>query len=156
MYREVLTDAVAGESKAEYDSASGDLIVNYRLGRDVEEPKKLPNIFALGANGFQQPVPITKLADKSYRGRIHIGQQQGLFRIRPLEESRAFPEVGYYRQEQELLDYGSNQFLLRSISDYTRRSFNPPPKQRFNAPYHSESSRLPFFACPLTFHHPPT
>src|SRR5260370_16276655 len=142
MYREVLTDAVAGESKAEYDSASGDLIVNYRLGHEVEEPKKLPNIFALGSNGFQQPVPITKLADKSYRGRIHIGQQQGLFRIRPLEEARAFPEVGYYRQEQELLDYGSNQFLLRSISHFSGRRFNPSPKQVFDEGGRSESSSL--------------
>src|SRR5260370_42671991 len=98
MYREVLTDAVAGESKAEYDSASGDLIVNYRLGRDVEEPKKLRNIFALGPNGFQQPVPINKLADKFYRGLIHFRQQQRLFRIRPLKESRPFAVVRYYGQ----------------------------------------------------------
>jgi Ca-activated chloride channel family protein len=145
IFRDLLPHAEAGEAKAEYDSASGDLIVNYRLGRDVEEPKKLPNIFALGANGFQQPVPITKLADKSYRGRIHIGQQQGLFRIRSLEESRAFPEVGYYRQEQELLDYGSNQFLLRSISDYTGGRFNPAPKQVFDAGGRSESSSLRFW-----------
>src|SRR5260370_7311042 len=149
MYREVLTDAVAGESKAEYDSASGDLIVSYRLGRDVEKPKTLPNIFALGPNGFQQPVPITKLADKSYRGRIHIGQQQGLFRIRPLEESRAFPEVGYYRQEQELLDYGSNQFLLRSISDYTGGEFNPAPQEGVDGGGRSGSSCPPI--CPRAF-----
>jgi uncharacterized protein with von Willebrand factor type A (vWA) domain len=142
IFRDLLPHAEASESKAEYDSASGDLIVNYRLARDVEEPKKLPNIFVLGSNGFQQPVPVTKLADKSYRGRIHIGQQQGLFRIRPLEESRAFPEVGYYRQEQELLDYGSNQFLLRSISEYTGGRFNPAPKQVFDAGGRSESSSL--------------
>src|SRR5260370_33993864 len=144
MYREVLTDAVAGESKAEYDSASGDLIVNYRLGHEVEEPKKLPNIFALGSNGFQQPVPITKLADKSYRGRIHIGQQQGLFRIRPLEESRAFPEVGYYRQEQELLYYGSEPFLLRSISHYTGGALNPPPAQVFQRGGRAELRTPPY------------
>ncbi len=54
--------------------------------------------------------PSRNSRTKAYRGRIHIGQLQGLFRIRPLEESRAFPEVGSYRQEQELLDYGSNRF----------------------------------------------
>ena len=76
---------------------------------------------------------------KAYRGTIHIGQLQGLFRIRPLEESRAFPEVGYYRQEQELLDYGSNEFLLRSISDFTGGRFNPTPKQIFDTAGRSEA-----------------
>ena len=65
-----------------------------------------------------------------------------MFRIRPLEESHAFPEVGYYRQEQELLDYGSNQFLLRSISDFTGGRFNPAPKQVFDTAGRSESSTL--------------
>jgi Ca-activated chloride channel family protein len=142
IFRDLLPHAEAGEAKAEYDSASGDLIVNYHLGRDVPEPKKLPSIFVMGANGFQKPVPVAKLADKSYRGRIHIGQQQGLFRIRPLEESHAFPEVGYYRQEQELLDYGSNPFLLKSIADFTGGRFNPAPKQVFDAGGRSEASTL--------------
>lgn len=142
IFRDLLPHAQTGEGKAEYDSASGDLIVNYQLGRDVEEPRKPPSIFVLGANGFQHPVPIAKLADRSYRGRIHIGQRQGLFRIRPLEESRAFPEVGYYRQEQELLDYGSNQFLLRSISEFTGGRYNPAPKQVFDAGGRSEASSL--------------
>jgi len=142
IFRDLLPHAEAGEAKAEYDSASGDLIVNYRLGRDVPEPKKLPGIFVLGVNGFQHPVPVTKLGDKSYRGRIHIGALQGLFRVRPLEESRAFPEIGYYRQEQELLDYGSNQFLLKSIAEFTRGRFNPTPKQVFDAGGRSEASTL--------------
>ncbi len=142
IFRDLLPHAEAGEAKAEYDSASGDLIVNYQLGQDVAEPARLPNIFVFGPNAFQHPVPIAKLAGKSYRGRIHIGALQGLFRIRPLEESHAFPEVGYYRQEQELLDYGSNQFLLRSISDFTGGRFNPSPKQVFDAAGRSEASTL--------------
>ena len=142
IFRDLLPHAQTGEAKAEYDSASGDLIVNYQIGKDVDEPKKLPNIFVFGPNGFQRPVPVTKLGDKSYRGKLHIGQLQGLFRIRPLEESRAFPEVGYYRQEQEMLDYGSNQFLLRSISEFTRGRFNPAPKQVFDAGGRSQASSL--------------
>jgi len=141
-FRDLLPQAEAGEAKAEYDSASGDLIVNYVLGGDVEEPKKTPAIYVIGPGGFQQPVPVTKLAGKSYRGRINIGQRQGLFRIRPLEESRAFPEIGYYRQEQELLDYGANTFLLKSIADYTGGRFNPSPKQVFDASGRSEASTL--------------
>ncbi len=142
IFRDLLPHAQTGEAKTEYDSASGDLIVNYQIGKDVDEPKKLPNIFAFGSNGFQRPVPVTKLGDKSYRGKLHIGQLQGLFRIRPLEESRAFPEVGYYRQEQEMLDYGSNQFLLRSISEFTGGRFNPGPKQVFDTGGRSQASSL--------------
>jgi Mg-chelatase subunit ChlD len=142
VFRDLLPHAEAGEAQAEFDSASGDLVVNYVLGKDVEEPKTVPAVFVLGPNGFQHPLPLTKLAGKSYRGRIHIGQLQGLFRVRPLDESHAFPEVGYYRQEQELLDYGSNQFLLRSISDFTGGRFNPAPKQVFDAAGRSEASTL--------------
>jgi Ca-activated chloride channel homolog len=139
--RDLLPHAQTGEAKIEYDSASGDLAVNYQLGR-VAEPKTLPTIFVFGPDGFQHPVPITKLAATTYRGKIHIGQRQGLFRIRPLDESRAFPEVGYYRQEQELLDYGSNPFLLRSISEFTGGRFNPTPKQVFDPAGRSEASTL--------------
>jgi hypothetical protein len=142
VFRDLLPHAEAGEAQAEFDSASGDLVVNYVLGKDVEEPKTLPAVFVFGPNGFQHPLPLAKLAGKSYRGKIHIGQLQGLFRIRPLDESHAFPEVGYYRQEQELLDYGSNQFLLRSISDFTGGRFNPAPKQVFDTAGRSEASTL--------------
>jgi Ca-activated chloride channel family protein len=142
VFRDLLPHAETGEARTEYDSASGDVIVNYQLGRDVEDPQKPPAIFAFGPNGFQHPVLLTKLADKSYRGRIHVGQLEGLFRIRPLEDSRAFPEVGIYRQEQELLDYGSNEFLLRSISVFTGGRYNPTPKQIFDAQGRSQSSVL--------------
>jgi hypothetical protein len=133
VFRDLLPHAEIGEAKAEYDSASGDLIVSYQLGKDVEEPKKLPAIFVFGPNGFQHALPIAKLAGKTYRGKLHVGDRQGLFRIRPLEESIAFPEVGCYRQEQELEDYGSNPFLLQSISAFTGGRFNPGAQQVFDA-----------------------
>jgi len=141
-FRDLLPHAESGEAKAEYDSASGDLRVNYHLGADAEDPAKLPDIFVLGPNGFRHPVPITKLGAKSYRGTIHIGDLQGLFRIRPLDESRAFPEVGFYQPEQELLDYGSNEFLLRSVARFTGGRFNPEPKQVFDSGGRSESATL--------------
>ena len=142
IFRDLLPHAESGDAKADFDSASGDLDVEYQLGRDVDTPTQLPEIFVLGPNGFRHPMAITKLGDKSYRGKIHIGQLQGLFRIRPLEESRAFPEVGYYQQEQELLDYGSNPFLLRTISQFTGGRFNPAPRQVFDAAGRSETSVL--------------
>src|ERR1700687_3354763 len=50
VFRDLLPHAETGEAKTEFDSASGDLIVNYQLGRDVEDPPKLPAIFAFGPN----------------------------------------------------------------------------------------------------------
>lgn len=131
-FRDLLPHSQAAEAKAEYDSTSGDLIVNYRLGRDVEDPAKPPSIYVLGPAGFQKPIPIAKVADGTYRARISIGQRQGLFRVRPLDETRAFPEVGLYREEQELTDFGSNEFLLRQVAGYTGGRFSPSPKQVFD------------------------
>ena len=50
--------------------------------------------------------------------------------------------MGFYRQEQELLDYGSNPFLLRSIAEFTGGRFNPQPSQVFNAGDRSEPSSM--------------
>ncbi len=141
-FRDLLPHAESGEAKTEFDSASGDLVVTYHLGADAADPAKPPEIFVLGPNGFRHPVPIAKLGVKSYRGTIHIGDLQGLFRIRPLEESRAFPEVGFYQPEQELLDYGSNEFLLRSVAQFTGGRFNPEPKQVFDSGGRAESSTI--------------
>ena len=72
------------------------------------------------------------MAAGHYRGRLEIGQNQGLFRIRPLEDSRAFPEVGFYRQEDEMQEYGNNEQLLRQIAAATGGRYNPPPEKVFD------------------------
>jgi hypothetical protein len=99
----------------------------------VEDPKSIPDIFAFGPDGFQQPVAVTKLATGSYRARVPIGQRQGLFRVRPLDESRAFPEIGFYRERDELLDYGVNEALLRQIAEATGGRYEPPVKALFDS-----------------------
>jgi Ca-activated chloride channel homolog len=68
---------------------------------------------------------VTKLAAGSYRASIPIGSNEGLFRIRPALESKAFPEVGFYRQEAELLDFGSNPTLLKQIASGTGGIYFP-------------------------------
>ena len=121
--RDLLPHGTATEALAEYDDASGDLVVEYHLGRHVEDPAKIPDVFVLGPNGFQKPMKVTKLAAGTYRASIPIGTNEGLFRIRPAVESKAFPEVGFYRQESELLDFGSNPALLKQIASGTGGSF---------------------------------
>ena len=98
-------------------------MVDYRLSRNVEDPARTPDIFVLGPNGFHAPLKMGKVAAGHYRGRLGIGQNQGLFRVRPLVDSRAFPEVGFYRQEDEMQEYGNNQPLLRQIAASTGGRF---------------------------------
>ena len=133
LFRDLLPHAPQSETSADFDRASNELVVDYRLSKNVEEPPAIPDIFAVGPNGFQAPLKMTKVTAGHYRGKIGIGQAQGLFRIRPVADSRAFPEVGFYRQEDEMREYGNNEPLLRQIAAATGGRFNPQPKQVFDA-----------------------
>lgn len=140
--RDLLPHAQAGEATLEFDSANGDLVVDYRLGRDVEEPGQIPGIFVFGPDGFQRPIAVKKVAAGTFRGRLQIGTREGLFRVRPLVESRAFPEAGLYRPEAELADYGSNQSLLKRVAEFTGGRFQPDPKAIFDAGHRSIASTM--------------
>lgn len=133
VFRDLLPHAAHTETTADLDRAAGELVIDYRLSRNVEEPKSVPDVFALGPNGFQSPVSVVKIAAGHYRGRLRIGANQGLFRVRPVAESRAFPEVGFYRQEEEMVEYGNNETLLRQIAASTGGRFNPAPRAVFDA-----------------------
>ncbi|HMJ60624.1 MAG TPA: VWA domain-containing protein [Bryobacteraceae bacterium] len=131
--RDLLTHTDLSEASAHFDSANGDILVSYQLARDLPEPTEIPPIFAIGPNGFEKRIPIAKSTARSYRGRLHIGQLSGLFRIRPLRDSNAFPEIGLYREQNELRDYGANTKLLAQISALTGGRFNPPADSLFEA-----------------------
>jgi uncharacterized membrane protein/uncharacterized protein YegL len=133
IFRDLLPHTPQTETAADFDRASGQLVVDYRLSNNVEEPAAIPDIFVFGPNGLRAPLKVSKVAAGHYRGRLEIGQNQGLFRIRPVEDSRAFPEVGFYRQEDEMLDYGNNEALLRQIASSTGGRFRPSVKQMFDA-----------------------
>ena len=131
--RDLLPHAPQAETSADFDRAANELVVDYRLSRNVDEPATIPEIFVVGPNGFQAPLKVTKVTAGHYRGKVAIAQAQGLFRIRPVEDSRAFPEVGFYRQEDEMQEFGNNETLLRQIASATGGHFNPSPKQAFDA-----------------------
>jgi uncharacterized protein YegL len=131
IFRDILPHASQTETAADFDRASNELVVDYRLSRPQGVP--IPDIFVFGPNGFQAPLKVGKVAAGHYRGRLAIGQSEGLFRVRPLTESRAFPEVGFYRQEDELREYGHNEALLRQVAASTGGRFNPAPRQVFDA-----------------------
>jgi Ca-activated chloride channel family protein len=132
-FRDLLPHAPQSETAADYDRAGNELVVDYRLAHNVPEPQAAPDVFVFGPGGFHAPLKVTKVAASHYRGRLAIGQTQGLFRIRPVADSRAFPEVGFYRQEDEMLEYGNNEPLLRQIAAATGGRFHPNPRQAFEA-----------------------
>jgi Ca-activated chloride channel family protein len=131
--RDLLTHADLSEANAQFDSANDDIVVTYRLAADAAEPPKLPEIFVMGPHAFEKKIPVAKTTAGLYRGRLHIGSLSGLFRIRPLTESNAFPEIGLYRDQEESRDFGSNVKLLSQISNLTGGRFNPPLDSVFDA-----------------------
>lgn len=133
IFRDLLPHTQPVDASLTFDSASGDLVAEYHLSRHVPEPAKLPEIFVVGPGNFRKPMAVRKVAQGSYRGTVPLGGQRGLFRVRPLEESRAFPEIGFYRQEEELTEYGSDPDLLKRISQFTGGRFEPTPKQVFDS-----------------------
>ncbi|HWR51775.1 MAG TPA: VWA domain-containing protein [Bryobacteraceae bacterium] len=140
--RDLLPHAQAGEAKLNYDSASDELVVEYRLAGGIPEPDTIPDIFAFGPQGFQKPVRMEKATQGVYRGRVRIENRLGLFRVRPAVESQVFPEIGLLRQQAELNEFGSNEALLKQIAEFTGGRFQPSPDQVFNAAGRSVPSTL--------------
>jgi uncharacterized protein with von Willebrand factor type A (vWA) domain len=131
--RDLLPHATASDATAVLDPANNDLVVKYHLAGGTKEPEQVPEIFVIGPEGFQKPIEVARTAAGAYEGRLHIGELRGLFRIRPLEDSAAFPEVGFYRQQEEMQDFGSNPRLLQQISAMTGGTLNPDPQDVFLA-----------------------
>jgi Ca-activated chloride channel family protein len=135
IFRDLLPHGNESEAVARYDGANEELVVDYHLsGRaaDVVTAAPPPDLYVMGPGDFRKPLDLTRVSPGTYRGRLRIGSLEGLFRVRPLNESRSFPEVGLYRQESELSDYGSNDALLKSIAQSTGGRFNPSVKQLFD------------------------
>jgi Ca-activated chloride channel family protein len=132
VFRDLLPHAERGEVMSTFDSTKGELTVTYRLDRTLAEPAAAPGIFVFGSDDFQRPLSVKKIARGVYEGRVTLGDRRGLFRIRPLKETRAFPETGFYRSERELSEYGSNDALLAQLASYTGGRINPKPADVFD------------------------
>ncbi len=133
VFRDLLPHAEAGEVRTSFDPAKSELMVEFRLGRNVPEPAAIPQVFVFGPDGFQKPLAVQKAAAGLYQGRMPLDDRRGLFRIRPLKVSRAFPETGFYRSERELSEYGANDDLLKQLIAYTGGRLNPKPAEVFES-----------------------
>jgi Ca-activated chloride channel family protein len=132
IFRDLLPHGNESEAVARYDGANEELVVDYHLTGRAAEVATPPDLYVMGPGDFRKPLDLARVSPGTYRGRARIGSAEGLFRIRPLNESRSFPEVGLYRQESELSDYGSNDALLKSIAQSTGGRFNPSARQLFD------------------------
>jgi hypothetical protein len=54
LLRDVLPHSQPGEASLQFDSGTGRLEATYRLSRNVPEPARPPDMFALGLDGFRQ------------------------------------------------------------------------------------------------------
>ncbi|HYA18632.1 MAG TPA: VWA domain-containing protein [Bryobacteraceae bacterium] len=133
VFRDLLPHGNESEAVARYDTANQEMLVDYHLANRSLEPPTVPELFAIGPGDFKKAVDVTRVSPGTYRARVRIGSLEGLFRVRPLNDSKAFPEVGLYRVESELTDYGSNEALLKSIAQATGGRFNPSPSDLFDA-----------------------
>jgi Mg-chelatase subunit ChlD len=131
--RSLLPRSQPGEAELSFDSASGEIIAQYRLGARSVVPARLPELFAFGPDGFRRPLALQAAAAGTYRGRVHIGARKGLFRVRPVEELREFPEIGVYIPDDELNEFGSNAALLERLSSFTGGRAEPRASQVFDA-----------------------
>ncbi len=130
--RDLLPHAQPGQTTLTHDPANGVLLADYRFSAGLPVPAVPPAIFAIGPDHFQAPLRLERLSADHFRATVAIANRRGLFRVRPLAESRAFPEVGLYLPEPEITTYGSNPLLLQQLSAYTGGRFNPTPKQVFD------------------------
>jgi Ca-activated chloride channel family protein len=142
IFRDLLPHGNESEAVARYEAADEELVVEYRLSNQAAEPAVVPDLYVIGPGSFRKPLEVTRVSPGTYRGRVRIGVLEGLFRVRPLLESRAFPEVGLYRQEAELADYGSNETLLKSIAQATGGRYNPSVRQLYDSGGHYTDSAL--------------
>lgn len=129
--RDLLPHSETEDSSLTFDQTNRELEVTYRLPSREDAAAKLPALFVFGPNEFRQPVVVQKVAAGVYRGRISIGDRTGLFRVRPAETTRLFPEVGYYRPEAEVVNYGNNPALLTQLAKFSGGVEDPKPGDIF-------------------------
>jgi len=127
--RDLLPHRETRDAELAFDSSTGDLVATYHLPAGA--PRLIPALYALSGGKAQQQLTLERVDAGLVRGRAHIGGRQGFFRVRPLEDSPVFPEMGLYRPEAELADYGSNEVLLRQVAQFTGGRFQPNPEKIF-------------------------
>lgn len=131
LVRDLLPRSAPQESSIRYDEARSMLLAEYRIepGQSRRQP---PDLYVFGPDDYRRPLRAEAVAPGLYRVEAPTGNRRGLFRVRPLEESEDFPELGYYIEEQEIHDHGNNERLLQQVAAYTGGRVNPSASEVFD------------------------
>ncbi len=129
--RDILPRAAATDTETGFDPATDEIVVRYRTSRDAPDVG-LPDLFAIGPQGYRHVARPRPAGGGRYEARFPVAGRYGLFRVRPAEDSREFPEAGHYRENSELSRYGADSELLRSIAAATGGRTDPAPERVFD------------------------
>jgi Ca-activated chloride channel family protein len=144
--RDMLPRSQPRESSIRYDESTKRLLVEYRTD-PVSGPRVAPELFLFGRDNYRLPVTAEMAAPGLFRVFAPTADHRGLFRIRPVEDSDDFPELGYYLEEPEVNDFGNDERLLREVASYTGGQFNPSAATVFdpgNVRFQSQTYVWPF------------
>ena len=133
------------DAQAQFDPATRYLTVQYKQRPEIGEPARLPELFVLGPDNFRKPLKLERLAAGRYRGEIALGSRQGMFRVRPVNDSLWFPETGTYVEEPEFRLAGTNSDLLKQVANYTGGLYEPAPDQVFASGRRGAEQELAFW-----------
>jgi hypothetical protein len=129
--RDLLPRSAPQESSIRYDEARNLLLVEYRV--DPAKRRQPPDLYLFGPDDYRRALTVQTVAPGLYRVEAPTGDRRGLFRVRPVEDSEEFPELGYYLEEQEIHDFGNNERLLQQVAAFTGGRVNPSASQVFDA-----------------------
>ena len=106
--RDLLPRSPRTEATARYDSADGEIVVEYRWDADArsDPPDPLPELYVLGPSSSKRSSRWSSkrrvLTKPGFRSEIATG----CFGFARRQRWNHFPEVAYYRQNAELNEYG--------------------------------------------------
>lgn len=117
---------------AHYDPAHDQFVIDYRAEQRGQLPAVESGIYVSGPRGIGIPLHVERVSEALFRARVSCNHASGLFRVRSLDEKIGFPQILLYTHDQEPDDHGTNDLLLRQVSELTGGSFNPDPRDIFD------------------------
>ena len=101
------------------------LIARYRLGETWPSRRRSPSSTSSARITISVRLSLENCSRHLRRPRGRSAREKDLFRVRPVEDSEAFPEAALYRPEAELSEYGSDEALLKQVAEFTGGRFQP-------------------------------
>ena len=117
---------------ARYESAHDEFVIDFQTEQRGQRSAVESGIYVIGPHGFRIPLRVERVSESLFRARVSCNYTSGLFRVRSLDEKIGFPQILLNRHDQELDDYGTNDLLLRQVSELTGGRFNPDPRDIFD------------------------